>query len=68
MKPFSGWSIRTHLILLVAFAVTPALAIILYTGLEQKKNSLGEAHSQCFALVRALTGVWSIPSAVRANS
>ena len=56
MKPFSGWSIRTHLILLVAFAVTPALAIILYTGFEQKQNALGEAHSQCSTLVRALAG------------
>lgn len=56
MKVFSGWSIRTHLILLVAFAVTPALAIILYTGLEQKRNSLDEAHGQCSALVKALAG------------
>lgn len=56
VKAFPGWSIRTHLILLVAFAVTPALAIILYTGLEQKQNSLGEAHGQCSALVRALAG------------
>ncbi|QEM68053.1 hypothetical protein FO488_07690 [Geobacter sp. FeAm09] len=56
MKAFSGWSIRTHLILLVALAVTPALAIILYTGLEQKRNSMNEAYSQCSALVKALAG------------
>lgn len=56
MKAFSGWSIRTHLILLVAFAVTPALAIILYTGLEQKRDSLNGANSRCSALVRALAG------------
>jgi signal transduction histidine kinase len=56
VKPFTNWSIRTHLLLLVIIAVTPALTIILYTGIEQKKNSIGEAHIKCSTLISAFAG------------
>jgi PAS domain S-box-containing protein len=42
-KYFFSWPIRRHLILLVFLAVLPALGIILYTGLETRRNTLAEA-------------------------
>jgi PAS domain S-box-containing protein len=42
-KHFFSWSIRRHLVLLVFLGVLPALGVILYTGLETRRNTLASA-------------------------
>lgn len=51
MKRFTNWSIRTYLFLMVVLSVAPALAIILYTGLELKKKAIADVHASCTTLI-----------------
>jgi pyridoxine/pyridoxamine 5'-phosphate oxidase len=45
------FSLRFRLILLVLFAVIPALGIIFYTGLEQRKIAATQAKKEALSLV-----------------
>lgn len=45
MKSFFSWSIRTHLLILVIMALLPALAIILYSGLENRLRAIKDAET-----------------------
>jgi len=54
MKRFTSWSIRTYLFLMVILSVAPALAIILYTGLELKKKAIADVHASCTTLINTV--------------
>jgi PAS domain S-box-containing protein len=54
MKPFYAWSIRTHLIFLVAVAVLPAMAIVLYNGSVLREASVRDAKDLCLHLVQTM--------------
>jgi signal transduction histidine kinase/HAMP domain-containing protein len=56
MTLLSNRSMRAHLFLLVIIAVSPALAIILYTGMEQRSSAAAEARTRCAILVRSCAG------------
>ena len=47
-------SIRTNLFLIVFLAVMPALAIILYSGLEERQRSIEEARQDILLLTHAM--------------
>src|SRR3972149_4765958 len=52
MGRFSFPSLRTRLLLLVLLAVIPALGLILYTGLEQRRQAVVEAQKTAQRLIR----------------
>src|SRR5438552_3768218 len=54
----SHWftSLRSRLLALVVFAVTPALALSLYTGLEQRRLAAVEAEEAALSAVRLAAG------------
>ncbi|MBF0482472.1 MAG: PAS domain S-box protein [Desulfovibrionaceae bacterium] len=54
MKPFYAWSIRTHLIFLVAVSVLPAMAIVLYNGSVLREASVRDAKDLCLRLVQSM--------------
>jgi len=43
LKTISSWSIRVHLIILVIVAILPALAIIIFTGMERRQAAIEDA-------------------------
>ncbi len=45
MKSYFSWPIRRHLLFVVFLAVLPALAIILYSGLEMRRHMLADAEN-----------------------
>ncbi len=47
-------TIRSHLLLLVLISVLPALAIIIYSGLDQSSREIEEAKSDSLGVVRSL--------------
>jgi len=57
MKSFFSWPIRRHLLFLVFLAVLPALGIILYTGLETRRNTLAETRRDLTRLLEQLASV-----------
>jgi len=57
MKPFFSWSLRTHLFLLVLGAVLPALAIILYTGGELRRQAIQEAQERALHLTQNMANL-----------
>jgi len=54
MKSFRLRSIRKNLYLLVLLAILPALAIILYSGLEQRQRSIKNAQQDVLLLTHAM--------------
>ncbi len=54
MKSLKVGSIGKNLVLLVMLAVLPALAILLYTGMEQRRNSIEHAKHDVLLLSRAM--------------
>jgi len=52
MKGFSLRSLRVRLILIVVIAAVPALGLILYNTLEQRKHSIHEAQEDTLRLAR----------------
>jgi PAS domain S-box-containing protein len=54
MRLFTSGSIRRILILLVSLALLPALAIILYSGIEQRRNAIDTATGEVQALARTM--------------
>ena len=57
MKILNLGSIRKNLVLLVMIAILPALAILLYTGVEQRKNSIKSAKHDVLLLTHAMAEV-----------
>jgi signal transduction histidine kinase/CheY-like chemotaxis protein len=55
MPRFSFSSLRVRLLLLVLLAVVPALALILYTGLEHRRLAAHHAHEDVLRVVRQAT-------------
>ena len=43
LKTISSWSIRVHLFILVIVAILPALAIIVFTGMERRQTAIEDA-------------------------
>ncbi len=54
MKPFFSRSLRMHLLLLVAVAVVPALALLLYTGQELRHAAIDGAQERALRLAQDL--------------
>lgn len=52
MKGFSLRSLRVRLILIVVIAAVPALGLIFYNTLEQRKSAINEAHEDALRLAR----------------
>ncbi|MBS3906901.1 MAG: PAS domain S-box protein [Syntrophaceae bacterium] len=52
MKGFSLRSLRARLILIVVIAAVPALGLIFYNTLEQRKSAIHEAHEDALRLAR----------------
>jgi len=57
MKSLNLGSISKNLALLVILAVLPALAILLYTGIEQRQRSMENAKKEIFLLTQAMAEV-----------
>ncbi len=57
MKFLSLNSINKKLILLVMFAILPALIILLYSGIEQRRQSIENAKQDVFLLTRTMAEV-----------
>ncbi|MFO7577213.1 MAG: ATP-binding protein [Pelovirga sp.] len=54
MKFFDLGSIRRNLTFLVVIAVLPALVILFYSGMEQRRTSIENARLELFALTRSM--------------
>ena len=54
MKIFTLNSIRNKLVLLILFTVTPCLAILVYSGLEQRRHLVGMAQSDVLLLTHTI--------------
>ena len=54
MKPILKWSVRAHLLILVLIAVLPALGIILYTGVENRRHAVEEAKNDSLRMVSSI--------------
>jgi PAS domain S-box-containing protein len=54
LKPILKWSVRTHLLILVVIAVLPALGIILYTGVENRRHAVEEAKNDSMRMVLSI--------------
>jgi PAS domain S-box-containing protein len=54
LKRILKWSIRTHLLVLVVLAVLPAVGIILYTGVENRKHAVEEAKNASLRMVSSI--------------
>lgn len=57
MKYFSSGSISKNLAFLVIVAMLPALAILLYTGIEQRRNSIEETKQDVLLLTHSMAEV-----------
>ena len=57
MKDFSLGSISKNLFFLVIVAVLPALGILLYTGIEQRRNSVNIAEQNVLLLTHSMAQV-----------
>lgn len=55
MTGFSFSSLRVRLVLLVLFAVIPALGLILYTASEQRRAAAGEAQANALRLAQSVS-------------
>ncbi|MDQ5985212.1 MAG: Sensor histidine kinase RcsC [Syntrophus sp. SKADARSKE-3] len=55
VKRILQWPIRVHLIILVLIAVIPAIGVVFYTGLEEERNALREAHMAALNSAQALS-------------
>ncbi len=54
MKFFSLHSIRNKLVLLILFTVAPCLGIVVYSGVEQRRHSIGMAQSNLLLLTQTI--------------
>ena len=54
MKFFSLNSIRNKLVLLILFTVTPCLAILVYSGVEQRRHLIGMAQTDVLLLTHTI--------------
>ncbi len=54
MKFFTLNSIRNKLVLLILFTVTPCLAILVYSGIEQRRHLIGMAESDVLLLTHTI--------------
>lgn len=54
IKFFSSNSIQNKLVLLILFTVTPCLAILVYSGIEQRRHLIGMAQSDVLLLTHTI--------------
>ena len=53
---FSRWSLRTQLIFLVIISILPALGIIAWSGIEQRRVKIEEIQRSSFSLMQTIAG------------
>jgi len=51
MRKFPSWSIRTHLILFVSLLALPSLALIVHSGVAERRAAIEDARKECLEIV-----------------
>ena len=54
MLSFPRWSLKIQLVLLVIISIIPALGIILYSGVEQRRIKVEEIQRSAFSVMQAI--------------